>query len=96
MYLIAWMILLTGVLGGRELLAQPAPPLHLHAHREPVPMPVMAQGGAAVIKVDPIRQKTPSRTLRRPLATRIPASVTPGIHRPGPLTQNKSRQTVAV
>jgi len=33
MYLIAWMILLTGFLGGRELIAQPASPLDLDAHR---------------------------------------------------------------
>jgi hypothetical protein len=75
MYLIAWVILLAGLLCRGELLAQPVPPLHLHAHKEPVPRPVIAQGAAAVIRVDPIRQKTPSRALRRPLAARIPASV---------------------
>ncbi len=73
-YLIAWVVLLTGVLSEGELSAQPAPPLHLHAQNKALLRPVIAQGAAAVIKVAPIQKKTPSRMLRRPLTTQIPPS----------------------
>ncbi len=72
--LIAWVVLLTGVLIEGELPAKPAPPLHLHAQNKALVRPVIVQGAAAVIKVAPIQKKTPSRMLRRPLTTQIPPS----------------------
>lgn len=71
----ARVILLASVCFGLELIAQPAPPPHLHAQKKALVRPVMPRGAAAVIKVDPIHQKTPSRALRRPLTTRVPSSV---------------------
>lgn len=62
------LMLVLGLLSAGHLIAQHDPPL-LKGIRNAraAPIRVVAGGAAAVIKVDPIPKKTPSRILRRPL-----------------------------
>lgn len=62
-FLLIGMMLVVSALQSRRLLAQ-LPPPQVRA----VAVQAIARGAAPIVMVDPIHQKTPSRTLRRPLA----------------------------